>query len=129
VVLGSLGLFVIPEHLKGFFEVVSAHDRRVPPHQGRQTFFLQSVRAPPGTSKEEVLRLCREHCRSDKFVLIDQWKKFPEHFLLGAAMGADADMGGKTTSGYRVYTKNPRAAIVAALKERWAAEKAAAKKA
>ena len=33
VVFGPLGLLVVPEQLEGFFKVVGAHDRRVPPHQ------------------------------------------------------------------------------------------------
>ena len=40
LVLGTLGLLVIPEHLEGFFAVVSARNRRVPPHQRRQALFL-----------------------------------------------------------------------------------------
>src|ERR1039457_1101290 len=46
VVLGPLGLLVVPEHLEGFFEAVSTHDRRVPPHQCRQTFFLVFAETP-----------------------------------------------------------------------------------
>src|ERR1017187_1182393 len=44
--LRPLGLLVIPEQLEGFFEVVGAHDRRVPPHHRRQAFFLVVTEIP-----------------------------------------------------------------------------------
>src|ERR1035441_2854449 len=46
VFAGPLGLLVIPEQLKSFFEVVGADDRRVPPHQRRQAFFLVVAEIP-----------------------------------------------------------------------------------
>src|SRR5580700_5071742 len=46
VVLAPLGLLVIPEQLESFFEVVSAHDRRVPANQSGQAFFLLVAEIP-----------------------------------------------------------------------------------
>src|ERR1039457_3236754 len=46
VIAGPLGLPVIPEQLKSFFEVVGTHDRRVPPHQRRKALFLVVAEIP-----------------------------------------------------------------------------------
>jgi hypothetical protein len=56
---------------------------------------------PPGISEDQILTLCREQCRSDHFVLIDEYKDVPETFMLGAAMSAEH--GDETTHGYRIY--------------------------
>ncbi|MGA2435523.1 MAG: hypothetical protein ABSG25_09580 [Bryobacteraceae bacterium] len=95
-----------------YAEIFAFDDGRMPQYECPQLpnrpvpfYGLQDVhpiKLPPGTSHEAVLTLCREHCRSNKFVLIDEWKKLPEHFLLGAAMLADD--GIETTDGYRIYT-------------------------
>jgi hypothetical protein len=44
--LGPFGLLVIPEELKGFFEVVGADDRSVPTDQRREAFFLIAAEIP-----------------------------------------------------------------------------------
>jgi hypothetical protein len=57
-----------------------------------------------GTTEEEILNICRERCRSDHFVLIDQYKEVPDTFMLGAAMCADSNMD--FTHGYRIFKKH-----------------------
>jgi hypothetical protein len=66
---------------------------------------VAKVDLPPGTGGEALLSICRERCRSDHFVLIDEYKDIPETFMLGAAMAAEAGMD--TTDGYRLYKKRP----------------------
>ena len=56
---------------------------------------------PRGISDEGLLALCRGHCRSDHFVVIDEYREIPETFMLGAAMSAEH--GSETTHGYRIY--------------------------
>jgi hypothetical protein len=51
------------------------------------------------------LNICREHCRSDHFILIDECKEIPDTFMLGAAMCAECNMG--STHGYRIFKKRP----------------------
>lgn len=69
---------------------------------------LQDVTAillPAGATEEQILRMCRERCRSDHFVLIDEYKEIKETFMLGAAMSAESNM--ETTNGYRIFKKQP----------------------
>ena len=56
---------------------------------------------PQGTGHDETLNICRRRCRSDHFVLIDDYREISETFLLGAAMSAEA--GQNSTEGYRLY--------------------------
>jgi hypothetical protein len=66
---------------------------------------VQTIKLAPGTSVEQVLAACRELCRSDKFVLIDEYKELPSHFMLGAAMSAENDE--QMAAGYRIYKTTP----------------------
>jgi hypothetical protein len=66
---------------------------------------VTKIELPPATGQEEVVKICRERCRSDHFVLIDKYKEIPETFMLGAAMSAVNNM--ETTHGYRIYRKYP----------------------
>ncbi|MEJ7606328.1 MAG: hypothetical protein WKF37_08670 [Bryobacteraceae bacterium] len=50
------------------------------PFFGLQT--VKTIDLVPGTSTEQILTACREHCRSDKFVLIDEYKEILLHFML-----------------------------------------------
>jgi len=63
------------------------------------------ISLPVEAIEEDVLRICREHCRSDHFVLIDQYKDIKDTFMLGAAMSAEGNMD--STQGYRVFKKHP----------------------
>ena len=60
---------------------------------------------PRGATEEEVLNICRERCRSDHFILIDEYKEIPDTFMLGAAMCAESNMD--STYGYRIFKKHP----------------------
>jgi hypothetical protein len=73
------------------------------PFYGLQT--VQTIKIAPGTSTETILAACRDRCRSDKFVLIDEYKELPSHFMLGAAMSAENDM--EMAADYRIYKKIP----------------------
>jgi hypothetical protein len=66
---------------------------------------VTKVELPQGATEEEILRICRERCRSDHFVLIDEYKEIPDTFMLGAAMCAEGDMD--STLGYRIFKKHP----------------------
>ena len=54
-------------------------------------------------SEEEIVRLCRQHCRSDHFILIDEYKRIPKSFMLAAAMCADS--GRESADGYSIFKK------------------------
>jgi hypothetical protein len=69
------------------------------PFYGLQT--VQTIAMTPGMTTEAILKACREHCRSDKFVLVNEYKELPSHFLLGAVMSAESGSG--LASGYRIY--------------------------
>jgi hypothetical protein len=63
------------------------------------------IELPHGVTGEETLNICREHCRSDHFVLIDEYKEIPDTFMLGAAMCAEANIN--SAHGYRIFKKHP----------------------
>jgi hypothetical protein len=66
---------------------------------------VTKIDLPAGASEEEVLKMCRERCRSDHFVLIDEYKDIKDTFMLGAAMSAESNMD--STHGYRIFKKHP----------------------
>jgi hypothetical protein len=63
------------------------------------------IELPHGATEEEILNICRERCRSDHFILIDEYKEIPDTFMLGAAMCAEDNMD--STQGYRIFKKHP----------------------
>jgi hypothetical protein len=63
------------------------------------------IELPHGATEEEILNICRERCRSDHFILIDEYKEIPDTFMLGAAMCAEGNMD--STHGYRIFKKHP----------------------
>ena len=65
------------------------------------------INLPINATEDDVLRMCREHCRSDHFVLIDRYQEIKDTFMWGAAMSAEADM--VSTQGYRIFKKHPSA--------------------
>lgn len=73
------------------------------PFYGLQT--VRTIDLTSGTTMEEILSLCRKHCRSDKFVLINEFREIQKLFLLGAVMAAE--VGKDTASGYRIYATAP----------------------
>lgn len=94
-----------------YAEIYAFDDGAMPKYElpqlpGRPVPFwgLQDVTAidlPHGTGHDDILRICRQRCRSDHFVLIDDYKEISETFLLGAAMLAEA--GRDSTQGYCLY--------------------------
>jgi hypothetical protein len=63
-----------------------------------------------GATEEEILDICRERCRSDHFILIDEYKDIPDTFMLGAAMCAESNRD--SAHGYRIFKKRPCAAAL-----------------
>jgi hypothetical protein len=66
---------------------------------------VQTIKLAPRTSTERILAACRDRCRSDKFILIDEYKELPSHFMLGAAMSAEHAL--ETAADYRIYKTIP----------------------
>jgi hypothetical protein len=108
---GQLGTALRAMGMNEYGEIYAFDDGAMPSFElrqlpGRPVPFcgLQDVTRidlPPGISEDQILILCRERCRSDHFVLIDEYKDIPETFMLGAAMSAEH--GDETTHGYRIY--------------------------
>ena len=63
------------------------------------------IELPHGATEEEILNICRERCRSEHFILIDEYKDIPDTFMLGAAMCAEGKMD--SMHGYRIFKKQP----------------------
>jgi hypothetical protein len=92
-------------------EIYALDDGGMPKYELRQLpgkplpfWGLQDVTGiglPQGLSKEDILALCRRQCRSDHFVLINEYKEIPEIFMLGASMSAEN--GQEMYHGYRIY--------------------------
>jgi len=66
---------------------------------------VTTIELPHGTPEKEILNICRERCRSDHFILIDEYKEIPDSFMLGAAMCAEGNID--STHGYRIFKKHP----------------------
>jgi len=108
---GQLGIALRAMGMNEYGEIYAFDDGGMPSYElrqlpGRPVPFcgLQDVtriELPRGISIDEILAICRERCRSDHFVLIDEYKEIPETFMLGAAMSAEH--GIETTHGYRIY--------------------------
>lgn len=64
---------------------------------------VTSIELPHRATKEEILTICRERCRSDHFVLIDEYREIPNTFMLGAAMCAEGNID--STHGYHIFKK------------------------
>ncbi len=73
------------------------------PFYGHQD--VTTIPLPAGATEEQILKMCRERCRSDHFVLIDKYKEVKDTFMLAAAMSAESNM--ETTEGYRILRKQP----------------------
>lgn len=68
---------------------------------------LQDVRTidlPNGATEDKILSICRERCRSDRFILIDEYKDLLDTFLLLSAMSAESDLD--SAHGYRIFKKH-----------------------
>lgn len=63
------------------------------------------IELPHEATEDKILKICRERCRSDHFVLIHEYKEIPDTFMLGAAMRAEDEMN--STLGYRIFKTRP----------------------
>ena len=96
-------------------EIFAFDDGAMPKYELRQLpgkpvpfYGLQDVTAidlPAGATEEQILEICRTRCRSDHFVLLDQYREIKDTFMLGAAMSAESNMA--STDGYRIFKKHP----------------------
>jgi len=64
---------------------------------------VDPIKLEPGTTMEGILNICREHCKSDQFLLIDDYCPIEKTFLVNVVMRAEA--GIETSDGYRIYAK------------------------
>jgi hypothetical protein len=111
--LYQLGTVLRAMGLNEYWELYAFDDGAMPKYELRQLpgkpvpfYGLQDVTKidlRPGATGEEILDLCHSHCRSDHFVLIDEYKGIPETFMLGAAMSAESN--GNSAHGYRILKK------------------------
>lgn len=60
---------------------------------------------PVGARESQILALCRAHCRSEHFMLIDEYRNIRKTFMVGAAMGAES--GFDSSEGYRLFKTHP----------------------
>lgn len=61
------------------------------------------IELPHGATEKEILTMCHERCRSDHFIIIDEYKEIPDTFMLGAVMCAENNI--YSTHGYRIFKK------------------------
>jgi hypothetical protein len=107
----QLGTALRAMGINEYGEIYAFDDGAMPSYELRQLpgrpvpfYGLQDVTRidmPHGISADQLLARCRELCRSDHFVLLDEYREIPETFMLGAAMSAEGGM--ETTHGYRIY--------------------------
>jgi hypothetical protein len=96
-----------------YAEIYGFDDGKMPRYEMRQMvghklpfYGLQDVNPINlglGTTMEGILNVCRDHCKSDHFVLIDEYHPIETTFLLGVVMSAAASI--ETSDGYRIYPK------------------------
>jgi len=61
------------------------------------------IKIESGTTIEATLEICRKHCRSKHFIVVDEYRPVKDTFLVGAAMSAETGM--ETFEGCRIYPK------------------------
>jgi hypothetical protein len=64
---------------------------------------VSPIKLAPGLSAEQLLDVCRRHCKSDHFVLIEEYRPVKQTFLIEAEMSADG--GTPLIEGHRIYAK------------------------
>jgi hypothetical protein len=62
---------------------------------------VDPIQLPTGSTLDDVLRICRTHCNSRHFIVIDKYQEIPDHFFHGLLMSTDAQKD--TAYGYRIY--------------------------
>jgi hypothetical protein len=77
------------------------HQKLEVPFYGLQE--VHPIKLEPGTMMEGILNICRKYCKSDHFVVIDEYRPVKETFLAGAAMSAE--VSNQTSDGFRIYAK------------------------
>ena len=60
---------------------------------------------PEAASEDDILKICRQKCRSRHFVLIGQYSDIAETFMLGGAMSAESGLD--LVAGYRTFKTQP----------------------
>lgn len=98
---------------KEYAEIYGFDDGKMPRYElpqmpGREIPFyglqdVNPIKLEPGTTLVRILDICRERCKSDHFLLIDQYRAIKNTFLVGAAMSAESDI--QTSDGYRIFAK------------------------
>jgi hypothetical protein len=98
---------------EGYAEIYGFDDGQMPryvlrgggnievPFYGLQEVY--PIKLEPGATMEQILTICRERCKSDHFVLIEEYRPVKKTFLVGAEMSAEAGM--QTVEGCRIYAK------------------------
>lgn len=71
------------------------------PFYGLQEVYV--IKIEPHLSFDEIIKICREKSRSNKFIIIDKYSKISNDFVL--MLMAFKDSLGATYNGYRVYAK------------------------
>jgi hypothetical protein len=63
------------------------------------------LKLPEAASEDDILKICRQECRSEHFVLIDRYTDVADTFMLGAAMSAESARD--QVEGYRIFKAQP----------------------
>ena len=110
--LGNLAMrFREPEYVEvyGFDDgSMPQYEMRGMPGQPLPFYGLQEVdpiTLPTGSTHDEILRICRKHCNSSYFMVIDRYQDIPDHFFHGILMNIDAEEG--RAYGYEIYATEP----------------------
>jgi hypothetical protein len=83
------------------------HGKLQVPFYGLQEVY--PIRIESGTTIEATLEICRRHCRSKHFIVVDEYRPVKDTFLVGAAMSAETGM--ETFEGCRIYPKEGQQSI------------------
>jgi hypothetical protein len=98
---------------EGYAEIYGFDDGQMPryvlrgggnievPFYGLQEVY--PIKLEPGVTMEQILTICREKCKSDHFVVIEDYFPVKQTFLAEAEMSADAGM--QIIDGCRIYAK------------------------
>jgi hypothetical protein len=99
--------------LEGYAEIYGFDDGQMPryilrgggnfevPFYGLQE--VHPIKLEPGATMEQILAICREHCKSDHFVLIEEYQPVRDRFLVGAELCVET--GAQAIEGCRIYSR------------------------
>jgi hypothetical protein len=98
-----------------YCEIFAFDDGAMPQHElprsaGKTVPFygLQDVtrlELPAGADEEQIVATCRDRCRSDHFVLIDEYRDIRDSFMVGATICAENGLA--SVEGYRLFKTQP----------------------